>query len=1084
MLDRLRREALIEEIAALESQRSLLGDRIVDLALSSLNDELTSLTPVHHRTEGERKFATIMFADASGFTAMSENADPETIRDLLNRCFERLVPIVERYGGTIDKFIGDAIMALFGAPVVHENDPERALRAALEMMQELDAFNRERGVTLGIHFGINSGEVIAGEIGAHGRRDYSVIGDPVNVAARLQDLSKRGEIFVGPETWRLTREIFDFETLAPVAVRGRDVPVPIYKLLRIKAGQAKAGQAKVGQTLPEMVGRDAELAQMLHHCDSLALGRSNLAILSAPAGVGKSRLIAELRARIDRTAFYWLEGRADVFSTSASYGVALDILLKILGLGVDTDGATIRAELRSRCIALLGVNGEAAYAHLATLFGFAPDDDVLRHVESVAGDTLKRRIAEAFDEFVHAAAEGRRFILCLEDVHWIDEASLDLLDQLARPDAPHAALIILTTRPAGEGGERLDFLDGRVSDRLSLQPLDRTASAALVQNFVGLGRLPQSSWDIVLDRADGNPFYLEELLRALIEAGAISLDPAMAQVVRPVDLTQIPTTLQGIVMARLDRLPGECKRTLQTASVLGRVFQLRLLAKLAEVGPSVDVTELERQLGILEMRDFLDGLKHHADRAEFEYVFKHAVTQEIAYNSLLVSTRIELHRHSAEAIELLFPDRLDELASTLAMHFKRAESPLRAAYYFLRAARRASAIYTFSEARGLFNEVLALLPTLAAPDPAAAIDSFVEAQLGLGDIRKIEADYRGAEAAYLAAHERATRPEARGAAHRKLGLIKMAQRMSGEALNCYAAAAAELGPSSTDWTKPIWNEWMEIELERLWAHYWLGDTNGMRRVIERSGAEIRENGTYDQQSRLFKREILILFREEHLNISEATQALGRESLEFARKWTNADDMVRGHFMVATCSMWRRELDDAEFHFLESLRLAEHTGNTEYKVMAMSYITLIHRMRGECDKVNDWAARTLEEAQLGGMGLYIGLAKGNQAWLAGRAGDWTKATALAEPVLDAWRATPFQVLWIAAGPALAAAIAEKRWRDAAEALDALLLANQQVPSSSLATKMYEAREALASGDIEHADEVLRSARPEAQALGVI
>lgn len=1076
MTNRARLHLLADGIAALEAQRSLLGDAVVDVAVSSLKDELAALD---HRAEGERKFATIMFADASGFTAMSENADPETIRDLLNRCFERLVPIIERYGGTIDKFIGDAIMALFGAPVVHENDPERALRAALAMVAELDAFNREQRVSLGIHFGINSGEVIAGDIGAHGRRDYSVIGDPVNVAARLQDLSKRGEIFVGPETWRLTCGIFDFETLAPVAVRGRDAPVPVYKLLGLKAGTAKAGQA-----LPEIVGRNAELAQLLSHVEALRYGRSNLVILSSPAGVGKSRLIAEVRARIDPAAFFWLETRADVFSTAASYGVALDILLKILDLPVDTDGATIRAALRARCDELLGERGEVAYAHLSTLFGFAPDAVVLRHVESVAGDTLKRRIAEAFDAFVHAAAEGSRFILCLEDAHWIDGASLDLLDQLARPDAPHPALILLTTRPAGEGGERLEFLDGRVSDRLALQPLDREASAALIQNFIGFVVLPPKSWGILLDRAEGNPFYLEELLRVLIEAGAISIDPAVAQITRPVDLTNIPTTLQGIVMARLDRLPARCKRTLQTASVLGRVFQLRLLAKLAETRPAAETGDLERQLGILESREFLDGLNHHSDRSEFEYIFKHAVTQEIAYNSLLVSTRSDLHRHSAEAIELLFPDRLDELSSTLAMHFRRADQPVRASYYFLRAARRASAIYAFSEARGLYHQVLELLPTLAETDPLAAIDGFVEAHLGLGDTWMTESDYGSANEAYQAAHDRATRAEARATARRKAGLIKMAQRLSGDALIFYDDAAMELGAVSEDWELPVWNEWMEIELERLWAHYWLGETGEMLQVIERSGTAIRERGTYFQQSRLFKREILILFHEEHLNISAATQALGLQSLEFAKKWTDPDDLMRGHYMVATCSLWRRELNDSEAGFLESLRLAEHIGNAEYKVMAMSHITTIHRMRGDRDKVDEWAERTLEQARLGAMGMYVGIALGNQAWLAGRNGDWTRTRELAAPMLSSWRVSPFQVLWLAAGPALAAAIAEERWEAASDALDAMLRSNQQVPSENLAQAMRRARDALARGDAVDARDVLRSARREAQMLGVV
>jgi class 3 adenylate cyclase/tetratricopeptide (TPR) repeat protein len=1081
MSDEPRRAALIAEIADLEARRALLGDRIVDLAVVSLREQLDALAPLDHHAEGERKLVTVMFADASGFTAMSEGADPEHIRELLNRCFERLVPVVERFGGTIDKFIGDAIMALFGAPVVRENDAERALRAALAIMDELAAFNREQGVSLGIHFGINTGEVIAGEIGAKGRRDYSVIGDAVNVAARLQDLSARGEIYVGPETWRQTRDVFDFEVLEPTTVRGRSAAVAVYKLLGLKRGQS-AQPANAGAAVPEMIGREAEVARIMTHVEALRAGRGALLLVTAPAGIGKSRLVAEAHARMPSDVF-WLEGRADTFSTSASYGVTLDLLFKILELPADADAGTIREALRALCHRLLPASADASYAHLATLFGFVPEDDVLHHVDGVAASTLQARIAQSFDRLVHAAARGRRLVLCLEDAHWMDAASLELLDNLARPGAPNPALILLTSRPEGEGGERLSILADRIAEHLRLEPLDRAGSAQLARNFVGAAGLPDRIWDVVLDRAEGNPFYLEEMLRSLIEAGAISTDPAIAPRMTDLDVAQLPPTLRGIVMARLDRLPADCKRTLQTASVLGRVFQLRLLARLAEGDSAGATSKLEQQLGVLEAREFLNGLEAQSDRAEFEYIFKHAVTQEVAYNSLLKTRRSELHKRSAEAIEILFDDRLDELASTLAMHFARAEQPARACAYYLRAARRASAIYAHDEVHALYQRILELLPALEASDPAAGLEVFTQVQLGLGELLKVEGRYDEAQAAFLKAHEAAREPWLRAAAHRRFGLTLMGQRRSREALECYDKAAAELGEPGPDFSPAVWEEWIEIELERLWAHYWLGDSAAMRAIVERAARPIDAHGTNDQKSRLFKREILISFRENNLSIPDATMAMARQSFAFARDHTNADDLARGHFMVATCLMWRRELIEAEDEFVQSLRLSEHTGNIEYKVMSMSYITLIRRMLKDREAVAVWATRSLSEARALGMPLYAGMARANQAWLSACEDDWASVRDAAAPTLAAWRQTPFQIAWIAGWPLLAAAIAEETWADAREPLEAMLRGDQHQPSRAIAALLRSAQRALAEDDLHAAAASLRFALPEAQALGL-
>ena len=1090
------REILLAEIADIERKRLLLGERVVELALTQLREKLAAIAsapgtdatsspsvakPIAATSpaltipavaEGERKLVTIMFADASGFTAMSEHADPETIRDLLNRCFDRLVPIVERYGGSVDKFIGDAIMALFGAPAAHEDDAERALRAALDMIAELSRFNAEQGVDLGIHFGINTGVVIAGDIGSRGRRDYSVIGDAVNVAARLEDLSKRGEIFVGPDTWRLTRHVFEFEALESIPVKGREAPVSIYKLLGLQPRRPRATPPLDG-----MVGRDAELARIHKHVAALRQGRSALVLVSAAAGIGKSRLIAEARASMQDDVF-WLEGRANWYSTSASYGVALDLLFNMLDLPVDADSTTIRQALRDACTRLLPTSAEASYAHLATLFGLTPEDDVIHHVDAVAASTLKTRIAVSFDRLVHAAACGRRLVLCLEDAHWMDEASLDILDQLARSSAK-PVLILLTARPEGEGGERLKLLSYRINDRITLDALDREASAALARQFVGAAELSEETWDVVFDRAEGNPFYLEELLRSLLEAGADIGDPANPREVNNLDLSSIPPTLRGIVMARLDRLPVDSKRTLQTASVLGRVFQLRLLARIA----AGDLSELERQLSELEDREFLNGLELQTDRAEFEYIFKHAVTQEVSYTSLLLSRRGELHLRSAQAIEVLFADRLDELASTVAMHFARAGEAARACHYNLRAARRASAMYARGEARALYQRTFDLLPTLERSDPEMAADCFVEAQLGMGELLKGEARYDEAQNAFMKAHAAARRPELRAAAHRRYGLTLMARRQSREALAYYEKACAELGAPGSHWTADTWDEQIEIEIERLWAHYWLGESAAMRAIVTRADTAIAEHGRHDQKSRLFRSRILISLSEGNLRIEDTTLDLARESLEFAKIHTNADDRARAHLMVAICELFRGNLVDAESEFLSALRLSDHTGNTEYKVMAMSYLTLAYRMQCDRASVAEWAKRSLTESSSFDMPLYAGMARANQAWLALDDENGKVVREMAGPVLTAWRKSSFQIFWIAAWPLLAAAIVEQHWEDAREPLAALLEGNQNQPSDVLADLLKKADTAFLRGDKAAAAYWLRAATPLAREMGL-
>ena len=327
------REQLEKAIEALEAQRATLGDAVVAAAVGPMRRDLAQLDLAESEPSsplgGERKLVTIMFADISGFTALAEMMDPETVRDLMNACFEWLVPIVGRFGGTVDKFIGDAIMALFGAPASHENDAERALRAALEMRDALTEFNVHRQTELGLHFGINTGLVVAGDIGTRGRQEYSVMGDSVNLASRLGDASERGEIFVGPDTYHLAASLFEFEKPEPVMVKGKIDPILVYRLLSVKDAPGEVrGIRGLTSTL---IGRDKEIRQLRGAVETLGRGKGCIAAILGEPGLGKSRLVVEAR-QMASEKIAWVEGRALSHSEERGYWLAREVLRGLVGV--------------------------------------------------------------------------------------------------------------------------------------------------------------------------------------------------------------------------------------------------------------------------------------------------------------------------------------------------------------------------------------------------------------------------------------------------------------------------------------------------------------------------------------------------------------------------------------------------------------------------------------------------------------------------------------------------------------------------------------------------------------------------------
>ncbi|MCP4543358.1 MAG: AAA family ATPase, partial [Chloroflexi bacterium] len=706
-------EQLEQAIQALEAQRAILGDAVVKAALGPMRRQLTELEEKQTAPtlKGERKLVTVMFADISGFTALAETIDPEAVRDLMNGCFERLVPIVEKYGGTVDKFMGDEIMALFGAPVAHENDPERALRTALEMVDTLAEFNVERDTNLALHFGINTGTVIAGGLGTRKRQEYTVMGDTVNVASRLENISEQGEILVGPDTYRLTAPLFEFETLEPVRVKGKAKPVPVYHLLATKVVPGRV-RGIAGLESP-LVGRETEFRALQEAVKRVWAGEGSIITLVGEAGLGKSRLVAELRESTDQridefTNLQWVEGCCLSYGGSIAYLLWLDVLRGLLGVTPDTEPLAVRDILNRRVTALCPDDFDDIFPYLARLMALPLEVKDEAMVRDLDGESLKLRTFRAVETLFKRAAEQSPLVIVCEDLHWADPTSIELLERLLDLTNRVSLLLLCILRVEKEHDcwrikEAAAQPHRHRHTDLWLNPLSAAESKTLVGNLLHVEDLPQDLRERILSHAEGNPFYVEEIIRSLMDDETIVRDVAASRwrATRDVADIAIPDTLHGVLMARIDRLQEETKRVLQLASVIGRLFFYRVLAEIAR-----EERRLDTHLLTLQREEMI---RERMRTPELEYIFKHQLTQEAAYNGLLKKERRVFHRQVAEALECLFPERVEEQLGLLAHHWERAEEPQKATKYLLRAGDQARMAYAHAEAIDYYQRALTLL---------------------------------------------------------------------------------------------------------------------------------------------------------------------------------------------------------------------------------------------------------------------------------------------------------------------------------------------------------------------------------------
>ncbi|MBM3266865.1 MAG: tetratricopeptide repeat protein [Candidatus Sericytochromatia bacterium] len=669
----------------------------------------------------DRRVVTVLFADVSGYTPLSASLDPERVTEILNAFFKVLTEPIYRCGGVVDKYMGDAIMALFGAPTAHEDDPERAVLAALEMQQAARAYAaqlaRETGIDLALRVGINTGLVVAGAVGGGPKREYTVMGEAVNLAQRLETAAEPGTVLVGEATWSHTRERFEFEPLGPLTLKGIPAPVRAFRLVAVRA----PARGELRDRTP-LVGRQAELARLMVCLDNLRAGHPQVVALIGEAGMGKSRLAREIvhMAR-HRQAGRLLRVRCPSYGRDHAFRMVHALLADWLGLPRGAHPASIPEALADRA-RRCGVPDDRGVADLVgTLLGLEAPGRL--------GPELSRNAAfRALNDLLVADARRVPLIIGLDDLHWADDGSLEWLDSFvaaigdAEGDLP--VLILAQLRP-GRRDLGADWAGKVDLTRIVLRPLQAEDQEALLAAALGLPADP-GAWPAALQalaravvaRAEGNPLFLWELVKRLVDARALVRGRDGWEVAHALDQVDLPTSIKGVVAARLDALPADLRGAIQVASVIGRSFYPDLFA---QVFPG----DADAAVGALVAQDFFHR------RESGEIAFNQAAIQEVAYDGLLLSARRDLHRRVAEALE----DLPAPAAQELAYHYSRAECAGKAAYYLFRAGSLALRAFANDDARRAFQDALAFLSRDPGPPPVAARDvlaALAEVSLTLG----------------------------------------------------------------------------------------------------------------------------------------------------------------------------------------------------------------------------------------------------------------------------------------------------------------------------------------------------------------
>ena len=690
--------------------------------------------------EGERRVVTMLFCDVKGSTAAAEQLDPEEWTDIMNGAFEYMIRPIYHYEGAVGRLMGDAILAFFGAPIAHEDDPQRAVMAGLEIVEGMGEYRQavkdDWGLDFDVRVGINTGLVVVGAVGSDLRMEYTAMGDAINLAARMEQTAEPGTVQIAEDTYRLVAPLFDFEELGGIVVKGKVEPVLTYRPLRRSEAPGKV-RGLEGLDAP-LIGRAEEKAQLDAALANLDNGIGGIVCLIGEAGLGKSRLIEESReARVESGRWQVASGKwqgsgpdpatidqppatidqspapsprsqftihnsqftvnSFSYESGQPYALFKRLIRRVIGARPEDSMEALREKIGRVVGEAPAGEQEAMRRVFHSIFGLGGEGGE----PPLEGEAFKGQLYTVMLSLWRRRAEQSPVILVCDDVHWADPASVALLLRLFSLTDHSPMLFICALRPDRDAPGWQVKLAAETDyphryTEIALRPLSDEAGEELIDSLLHIAELPPALRARILEKSDGNPFFVEEVVRTLIDSGIVVRDPEAGpgsiqwKATGDGGEVNIPDNLQALLTARIDRLAEDARRTLQLASVVGRSFYRRVLAQLAGV-----TEELDRHLITLQRSELI---REAARVPEFEYRFHHALTQEATYNTILLKQRRIFHRQVAEALESLFPERQEELARTLADHFFEAQVYDRALHYYTIAADSAYRLHAPAEA--------------------------------------------------------------------------------------------------------------------------------------------------------------------------------------------------------------------------------------------------------------------------------------------------------------------------------------------------------------------------------------------------